>query len=203
MPSQRDQSYHAARHAYGLISGVLLAWEFVGIGFSPTPIPAVGITIKSPIAIPYVLLVMVVYFGLRFCIEVDQLDTKRRSLASVRADIWMAHIIGVVAIGVFLGDALFAIKAFRAVTAGPSALSVPGALVTALVVVVWWRSFGWRQRAFGIMTAVGVPTLAWWAWRKFGLRGVIWLLGGGLVSTTLILVFFAFIYGGALKRMQD
>ena len=95
-----------ARKAYGLTSGLLLAWELIGIELPETPLENVKVTLKSPQAVPYVLIALVLYFAFRITIEWYQSEPARRRLWASRVDFAVAHGIGVAAL------LLFAIQAF-------------------------------------------------------------------------------------------
>lgn len=54
-------AYHKARRSYGLVSGLLLAWEPVGIELACALITNFKATLKSPHAAPYILIALVGY----------------------------------------------------------------------------------------------------------------------------------------------
>jgi hypothetical protein len=92
------EAYQGARKAYGLVSALLIAWELIGMEFSPSPIENLNITLKSPQAIPYVLIVLVAYFAFRFTVEWYQADSRRRSKLVSRIDFGAGHLIGILAL---------------------------------------------------------------------------------------------------------
>src|SRR6476620_11936009 len=91
---QLSESYQGAHKAYGLSSALLIAWEFIGIEFDARPIESLRLTLKSPQAVPYILVVLVAYFAFRFTIEWFQADPRRRSMIPSRIDFGAAHLIG-------------------------------------------------------------------------------------------------------------
>jgi cation transport ATPase len=89
------KAYEYARQAYGLSSGLLIAWELIGIKFSDTPLENLHVTLQSPQAIPYVLIALVAYFAFRITVEWYQTDQRRRQLLASKFDFWVAHAIAV------------------------------------------------------------------------------------------------------------
>ncbi len=98
-----SESYQKARKSYGLFAALLLAWELIGLGLEAAQEPGgiVKVTVKSPQAAPYVLLVLVLFFAFRITIEWMQCDEDRRSLFPAKIDYWASHTIGVSALLIF------------------------------------------------------------------------------------------------------
>ncbi len=109
-PPELGASYDKARRAYGSVSALLLAWELVGIELQPTPIENLKITLKSPQAAPYVLLVLVLYFAFRLSVEWCQAVPQRRQMRPSKVDFVIAHLIGTCAIGLFSVQRLLEIQ---------------------------------------------------------------------------------------------
>lgn len=103
-------AYDKARKAYGLTSGLLLAWELIGIEFPGAPLENVKIILKSPQAVPYVLIALVVYFAFRITIEWYQSEPSRRSLWASRVDFAVAHLIGTAALLLYAVQALLHVQ---------------------------------------------------------------------------------------------
>ena len=101
-----DEAYSHARKAYGLVSALLIAWELIGAEFEPSPIENVKLTLKSPQAAPYVLIVLTIYFGFRLTIEWYQNDSRRRKLPASRIDFAVAHLIAITALALYLFQTL-------------------------------------------------------------------------------------------------
>src|SRR5436190_18860859 len=93
------RAYAHARKAYTAVSAVLIAWELIGIELENHPIEHFKITIKSPQAVPYVLIVLVFYFSFRTTIEWAQTDARRRGLFPAKLDFIVAHTIAATALG--------------------------------------------------------------------------------------------------------
>jgi hypothetical protein len=103
---QLSDSYQGAHKAYGLCSALLIAWEFIGIEFDASPIESLRLTLKSPQAVPYVLIVLVAYFAFRLTIEWFQTDRRRRSMTPSRIDFGVAHLIGTLSLALYGYQAL-------------------------------------------------------------------------------------------------
>jgi len=97
-----SDAYHGTRKAYGLSSALLIAWEFIGIEVQEVPIVSLNLKLKSPEAIPYVLIALTIYFGFRFSVEWFQSSPLRRGVPASRVDFAVAHILGVLSLGLFL-----------------------------------------------------------------------------------------------------
>jgi hypothetical protein len=95
------EGYSHARKAYGLTSALLMAWELIGVELEASPIENLKLTLKSPQAAPYVLIVLIIYFGFRVTIEWYQTDIRRRNLPASRIDFVAAHAIAVAALALY------------------------------------------------------------------------------------------------------
>ena len=84
--------YYKARRGLMLFSGLLIAWELIGIELSPKfnidPLN-LDITIKSPQAAPAVLIILIIYFSIRTAIEWHQSHPERRKEKASVADIFL------------------------------------------------------------------------------------------------------------------
>jgi hypothetical protein len=148
------ESYHKARRLFALLSGILLAWEYVGIrvgqqnaggngisGQPPVapdaklPIFDMPMTFEHPEVIPSVILILVMYFGIRYTIEWLASTGKERGRVAWIADRVIAYMIGVLAISVF---ALQRMSAFRLAN-----IITPTALVALVIggIASFWLSY--------------------------------------------------------------
>jgi hypothetical protein len=114
--------YYRAHKAYAFFAGLLLAWAFVGIEIQNPPIESVNFTLNSPEAVPYVLAVLIVYFGFRLTIEWFQSPSAARKKLSARIDLFIAHFLGVASILLFVVQLLFE---FQIATASSALYAVP------------------------------------------------------------------------------
>jgi hypothetical protein len=72
------EAYQKTRRSYGFFAALLVAWELIGFDVESVPLSNVNIQIKSPEAIPIVLMVLIIYFGIRSLQEWLQCDGRRR-----------------------------------------------------------------------------------------------------------------------------
>ena len=101
MPPELSDAYHRGRRSYGFFSGLLIAWELIGVEINEAPFKDFDVLLKSPQAAPYVLIALVLYFAFRTTIEWKQSDQARRGLRASRVDFGVAHLLGVVAIALY------------------------------------------------------------------------------------------------------
>lgn len=90
-------AYHRARQGYGIITGVLLLWVYVGVTMQAIPI--VNVELNTPNAVPHVLALLLGYYLIRFTLEWYQCDKQRRCEIASRVDFAFAHGLGVFALG--------------------------------------------------------------------------------------------------------
>jgi hypothetical protein len=99
-------TFDKARKSYGFATALLLAWALIGIDLQPDVLSNYKLTLKSPQAAPWVLVAAVLYFGFRLTIEWFQTNPARRKMLASRTDFYTAHLLGVLAVSVFLGQKL-------------------------------------------------------------------------------------------------
>lgn len=100
-PPEFSQAYHKAHRHYGFFSALLLGWELVGIDVSTAPLQNVNIVLKSPQALPWVLIALVIYFGFRYLVEWMQSSEQRRKRFISRLDFFVAHGIAGLAVALY------------------------------------------------------------------------------------------------------
>lgn len=105
-----SEHYYKARKSLALFSGLLFAWEFIGLEVTNTPFSNVAINVKNPNAAPFVLLVLVIYFMVRVIIEWKQSDETRRSFNISKIDYRMTLSFPIVAILTFFIQRLLNIQ---------------------------------------------------------------------------------------------
>ena len=101
--------YYKARRGLMLFSGLLIAWELIGIELSPKlNIDSLNldITIKSPQAAPAVLIILILYFSLRTAIEWHQSPLNRRKENASKADIIFSSLIPLLSLSIFAFQSL-------------------------------------------------------------------------------------------------
>lgn len=108
-PKALTPEYHKARKQLMLWAGILFVWELVGIDLGKVEatggnVGAVITAIKSPQAIPWVLLILVLYFLFKTTIEWHQCHIARRTLRVSKIDFYAAWIVAVSAYALYLGQ---------------------------------------------------------------------------------------------------
>jgi hypothetical protein len=98
--------YHKAHKQVTLCAALLLCWEFVGVDLTQAKsaggnIGAIVGSLKSPQAVPWVLVLMVLYFLFKFNVEWHQCNHARRRLRASLFDFWAAWCIACAALLLF------------------------------------------------------------------------------------------------------
>jgi hypothetical protein len=110
-----SSEYHKAHKQLMLWAGILFIWELVGIDLTKAEsaegnVGAIVRSIKSPQAIPWVLLVLVGYFLFKTSIEWGQCDVERRKGRAARADFISALAVSVLAYALYIFQAISKIQ---------------------------------------------------------------------------------------------
>jgi hypothetical protein len=100
------ESYHKARKNYAFFSALLIAWGLLGDVLFKGPIPGFGIEFIDLDVIPFVLFILVLYYGSRISIEWFQSNKIRRDRIASIIDFSLAHFLGVSAIFVYLKNSI-------------------------------------------------------------------------------------------------
>ena len=169
MSSEMSESYHKARRQFGFFSSLLLAWEFVGIKPVGEAITFKfmsndnAFTINHPEVIPIVILILVIYFGIRYAIEWSQCDSERRLLRASKIDFYLAYIIGFASILVFGSQELLAdFSLANVLTQLAAAIAVCGAVVSGLIFLLTMTVLGFKKDKLipGIISTVAISVIA-------------------------------------------
>lgn len=91
-------AYRKAHKSYVLASGLLAAWELIGISLKTGE--KWGIELKSPTAVPLILFVLVIYSGYKMTIEWMQCNPDRQKHPAAKWDYRIAHGIAFSAIAI-------------------------------------------------------------------------------------------------------
>ncbi len=125
MPEQKPQrkqrverlssEYHKAHKQVMLWAGILFIWELVGIDLTKAEnaegnVGAIVKSIKSPQAVPWVLLVLVGYFLFKTSIEWGQCDVERRTARAAKVDYISAWIVSILAYALYAYQAISKIQ---------------------------------------------------------------------------------------------
>lgn len=127
-PPDISEAYQKAHKAYGLVSALLIAWEVIGIELTKTPMENIEVILKSPQAVPYVLVILVIYFAFRITVEWLQVHPERQKHRAARIDYFVAHCIGAAALGLYAVQALLRVQLANTVTSPQFVLFLLGAL---------------------------------------------------------------------------
>jgi len=90
---QLSTYYHKSRQQMVLFSGLLLAWEIIGIEFKEVPFGNFKITLKTPDLAPYILIGAILYFTARTILEWFQCQYARRQTIPARLDLSLSLVI--------------------------------------------------------------------------------------------------------------
>ncbi|SRR6266851_1008578 len=97
-PGALSSEYHKARKQLMLWAGILFIWELVGIDLEKAKdaggnAGAIIGAIKSPQAVPWALLILVIYFAFKLRIEWGQCNQARREMRESRLDYHSAFMV--------------------------------------------------------------------------------------------------------------
>lgn len=140
LPDAMTDAYHKARRSYGLFSGLLIAWELIGIQVNASPFSDFNVTLKSPEAAPYILIALVGYYAFRLTVEWYQCDSSRRALKVSRIDFFIAHSLGIAAIGLYAFQRGFGLQLADQLRGSPPYWIVFG-FVSSILVLVTGRNY--------------------------------------------------------------
>lgn len=142
-PALADE-YHKARRQLMLWSGILFAWELVGVDLGKAAqadgtIGAVVNAIKSPQAVPWVILILVAYFVFRLSVEWLQSSHSRRTLRVARVDFGSCLAVAVIAYALYFGQRIAQVQ-FADYFLTPTGIAATMGFVIGFVLVVIWTS---------------------------------------------------------------
>jgi hypothetical protein len=124
-PKALTPEYHKARKQLMLWAGILFVWELVGIDLQKAKdaggnAGALIASIKSPQAVPWVLLVLVAYFFFKSCVEWSQCEVRRRQLLAARIDFGSGWVAACLAFALYAYQAATRIQLADVVQGSPS-----------------------------------------------------------------------------------
>ena len=114
-PKALSPEYHKAHKQVMLWSTVLFVWEFVGIDLEKAKdaegyAGAVIRSLKSPQAVPWVLLLVVLYFLFKCSVEWAQCHVDRRRIVVARIDYISALVVSAAAIALYFGQSMSSVQ---------------------------------------------------------------------------------------------
>jgi hypothetical protein len=110
-PRPLSSEYHTARNRLMLWSGILFVWELVGIDIEQAKVSegnagVLARVMKSPQAIPWILLALIGYCLFRYTIEWYQSNQERRKRRVAKADFVASWCIALLAYALYAGQTI-------------------------------------------------------------------------------------------------
>jgi hypothetical protein len=200
-PQALTSEYHKARKQLMLWAGILFIWELVGIDLEKAKeaggnAGAILTAIKSPQAIPWVLVVLVAYFVFKLGIEWSQCEVRRRETLASRVDVGSAWVVAFLACALYAYQAVSRIQVADAVqTSNKFSSIMAGMLIGMSLIMTLFLRF--RERRFkpskwmyayslGI-GALGLIGLFVFARRGISMKYLIGAIVVAIVVTSLLL----------------
>jgi hypothetical protein len=154
-----SDAYRKAHKSYVLASGLLAAWELLGITLNTKE--KWGIELKSPTAVPLILFTLVSYSGYKMWIEWLQCDREAQNNRAARLDFLIAHLIAASAIIISIVQYLWRIQIVNVIETkvAPQNRVVVGLTMTFValggwVFLRWWRFTQWAKVVFTSVAVV-------------------------------------------------
>jgi tellurite resistance protein TehA-like permease len=166
--------------------------------------------LKSPAAVPLILFTLVFYSGYKMTIEWLQCDAERRKHFAARIDYWVAHAIGVVAVGISTVQYLWRVRIVDILSNSFNGFAIAIFLaviflyLTIRVYIHEWRTYKYsraqRSRAIvGVLVLLFLTVVA--GVQPFQEKNGIFSFEFGLGSGIVVLLFFEII-AFMLKRRR-
>jgi len=203
-PQALSAEYHKARKQLMLWAGILFVWELVGIDLEKAKeaggnAGAILTAIKSPQAIPWVLVVLVAYFVFKLGIEWNQCEARRRENVASRIDVGSAWVVAFLACALYAYQAISRIQIADVVqTSGEfksSAMGAGAGGTLGMALAVWFSKGPLKPSKFLMSYALALFVLSLLMLLFPMFRGGInmkYMLGGTvLTSITTGLFFYA------------
>lgn len=105
--------YYKSRNTLLLFSGLLFAWELIGVNFSEFDASGMKITLDNGEALPFVLFVLITYFVFRIIIEWYNSSIKARIIGKNILDHWITLFIPFIAMVTYSIQRWFDISVFQ------------------------------------------------------------------------------------------
>jgi hypothetical protein len=187
-PQALSSEYHKARKQLMLWAGILFVWELVGIDLEKAKetggnAGAIITAIKSPQAIPWVLLILVAYFLFKTTIEWHQCSLARRRLRVSRVDFISAWVVSLGAYVLYLVQAVKKVQVADVVQGPTSAYAFVSLLMSFMLVFhltmlvnqrlrlrkEYHRPI-WDGKLIGsLLASLMMPFIAWLGFRSMGI----------------------------------
>lgn len=110
-PKELSSEYHKAHKQLMLWSTILLIWELVGVDLGKAKdaggnIGPIVTALKSPQAVPWALLGLVIYFLFKCSVEWAQCNPDRKKMRFASLDFYSAWFVSLVSIILYFGQAI-------------------------------------------------------------------------------------------------
>lgn len=162
-PAALSDAYHKARRSLALFSGILIAWEYVGISVGDPEAGATGtlpgdvtVAIRNPEVVPVVIVLLVLFFAARLTIEWWQCDPHRRELLASRVDLFLTFGLAGFSVLIFLLQQVFSYRLADFLTE-----EAMGAFILAFFMVFFAERILSVRRATGQLSGSG-----WTLWAR-------------------------------------
>lgn len=203
-PRPLSNEYHRARKQLLLWAGILLIWELVGVDLDKAKdaqgnIGVVVKSIKSPQAVPWVLVILVGYFLFKVTVEWQQCTKARRALRASKTDFISGWIVALLAVAFYIGQSISQVQFADLVKSNPreTLAAVYGGIAGATLLVYglnlkhWFRDRSRSASTSGhlVMFSLGLViflfAVIFTDWR-FALLGTIIGIAGAVGSRLLL-----------------
>lgn len=191
-----SEQYYKTRKSLVLFSGLLFAYELIGIDIRSQPLENLAVEVRSPQATPWALLILVLYFMLRYVIEWYQSSYLRRNMRVAKIDFTSTLIISGLALATFGIQRILDIQIADKIFSNPQflwgAFSVFFGSISLIYPLIRGPLFGFKYQMSRFVKSgvafIFLYSLAaglWSTWR-YGWEGH--LLGGlfGLLLTAMV-----------------
>jgi hypothetical protein len=138
------ESYKASQRNYAIFSGVLLLWEIIGVDIDSDLITIINIRIANKDAMQYVLISILVYFGLRFTIERIYIKPLKLSSGIEALDFAASHCLGGLALVIWLSRHNGV--PYQAIVIGVGVLFVVLCIINIAIRLYCWIAMSKRMR---------------------------------------------------------
>lgn len=207
-PRALSNEYHKARKQLMLWSAILFIWELVGIDLEKAKeaggnAGAIIGALKSPQAVPWALLILVLYFSFKLRVEWRQCNMARRAVFEAKQDYYSAFLVAFGACALYFGQAISRVQFANAVQGSRKVESLGSGffLIFFLFIIIsvfWkrrWLRFEVPEYFVVISTAAMSLGASLYLWQSSGGANR-WSLAGsglGLLMLALSRAFLSFL----------
>jgi hypothetical protein len=199
-PKELSSEYHKAHKQLMLWAAILFIWELVGVDLGKAKdvggnIGPIVTVLKSPQAVPWALLILVIYFLFKCTVEWAQCHPERRTVRFARIDFISAWIVALAAIGLYVGQAMSRVQLANVIQGSTKFDSTVEGIFAGVVLVIsahilWAGHKNKRKRKELVLfslIAIFLPTaiMGLFYWRKPIIWG--WFLFGFGIGAGLII----------------